>query len=187
MYHLPKAWVISLKCLSYFQNLELFCFQNPWVIFKGVKKILQFNCFLLLSRWFEMVGPSWPLFPLVAIGLFRPYPPPLLEDYVASWLASKSGHAPKFLLIERKGLQFPTWRWVLNPWNTVDDWITFSLFGGQKTSWPVCHIVGCNLKVSDQVILFLWSIAAVCHKIFSQLKKTATFSNNIFDNLWRFP
>ena len=35
---MPKAWVISWKCLSYFQNLELFCFRNPWVIFKSVKK-----------------------------------------------------------------------------------------------------------------------------------------------------
>ena len=37
---LPKPGVFSFKCLSYFQILELFCLQNPWVIFKMVKKSL---------------------------------------------------------------------------------------------------------------------------------------------------
>ena len=36
--NMPKTWVISLKGLSYFQNFELFCFRNPWVIFESSKK-----------------------------------------------------------------------------------------------------------------------------------------------------
>ena len=51
-----KASVISLKCLSYFENLELLCFQNPRVTFRWVKKMPGAEWLILISHAYHQLN-----------------------------------------------------------------------------------------------------------------------------------
>ena len=82
-----KAEAISLKCFSYYQNLELFSFWNRGVIFRSVKKACInwtskfFYIRQILHRCWGTLALGWPNLSLFQLGFFTQFLLPLINTF----------------------------------------------------------------------------------------------------------